>query len=258
MGPVTVRPPSLRHMLREYRALHELGAYYVARPLLSLAPSGDGHPVMVLPGFLASDWSTAPLRAYLRDRGYAPHGWGLGVNLGPIQHVKEDARRRVLALRRETGRKVSLIGWSLGGIYAREIARAHPEAVRLVITLGSPFAINPKANNAWRLYELASGDKIDEWEHDWIAHRPKPLPVPSTAIYSQSDGVTAWQCCVQPSGPLSESIEVDSSHCGLGHNPLALFAIADRLAQPEGRWRPLKRIGLRRLLYGPSRCRGAD
>lgn len=258
MGPETVRAPSIGRMLREYRALHELGAYYVARPLLSLAPPGDGHPVMVLPGFLASDWSTAPLRTYLRDRGYTPHGWELGVNLGPIRHVKEDARRRVLALRRQSGRKVSLIGWSLGGIYAREIARAHPEAVRLVITLGSPFAINPKANNAWRLYELASGDKIDTWEHDWISHRPKPLPVPSTAIYSPSDGVAAWECCVQPSGPLSESIEVDSSHCGLGHNPLALFAIADRLAQPEGRWRPLKRIGLRRLLYGPSRRRGTD
>ncbi len=258
MVPDTVRAPSWRLILQEYRAFHELGAYYVTRPLLSLAPSGDGHPVMVLPGFLAGDLSTAPLRTFLRERGYAAHGWELGLNLGPIHDVKENARRRLLSLHKRSGRKVSLIGWSLGGIYAREIARAHPEAVRFVITLGSPFALSPKANNAWRLYELASGDRIDEWEENWFAHRPAPLPVPSTAIYSPTDGVAAWQCCVQPHGPLSESIEVDSSHCGLGHNPLALFAIADRLAQPEGRWRPLKRIGLRRLLYGPRQPRHSD
>ena len=253
MATETVRAPSWLRMLWEYRALHELGAYHAARRLLALAPPGDGHPVMVLPGFVASDRSTGPLRSYLRERRYAAHGWGLGRNMGPIRHFQEQARRRLLGLYHKSGRKVSLIGWSLGGIYAREIARAHPEAVRNVITLGSPFTNDPKANNAWRLYELTSGDKIDAWQAEWLAQSREPLPVPSTAIYSPSDGITAWQCCVQPSGPLSESIEVDSSHCGLGHHPLALYAIADRLAEPEGRWRPFQRVGLHRLLYPAPR-----
>jgi len=149
------------------------------------------------------------------------------------------------------GKKVSLIGWSLGGIFAREIARRAPSQVRSVITLGSPFAGAPKASNAWKLYERASRQSVEDWPH---RERMKtPPPVPSTAIYSRSDGIVAWQGCRERPGPLSENIEVEGSHCGLGHNPAVLYAVADRLAQPEGGWRPFERTGVKGLIYPDPR-----
>src|SRR5512147_410243 len=151
-----LNPPSRTLMLMEGRALHELGAFIGALPLLSLAPRGDGHPVLVLPGLVASDTSTRPLRTFLRTRGYAVSGWRQGRNLG-LRHGVQDAMVDLLQEMNDThGRKVSLVGWSLGGLYARQLAKMMPDRVRSVITLGSPFAAGPKATNAWRVYEMAS------------------------------------------------------------------------------------------------------
>ena len=158
----TLSPPSRTLMFLEGRAFSELGAFLGALPLLSLAPSGDGHPVLVLPGLVASDVSTRPLRSFLRTRGYAVSGWRQGRNLG-LRHGVQDAMVDLVQELNDThGRKVSLIGWSLGGLYARQLAKMMPERVRSVITLGSPFAAGPKATNAWRVYELASGRRADE------------------------------------------------------------------------------------------------
>lgn len=241
-------PPSTLLLMLEARALSELGAYCVARPLLRSAPRGDGHPVLVLPGFLASDFSTTPLRSFLASRGYAAEGWKLGRNLG-ASGLEDRLLERVSALRRHHGRKVSLVGWSLGGIFAREVARLAPDDVRAVITLGSPFNRDPRANHSWRLFEYLSGRTIDRIDPKIMAGMREPPPVPATAIYSRSDGIVAWQCCVEKEGPRSESIEVEGSHLGLGHNPLVLHAVADRLAQPEGTWRPFERTGLRQYFY---------
>ena len=140
-----------------------------------------------------------------------------------------------------------MIGWSLGGVYARELARRTPNYVRSVITLGSPFSGDPHANNAWRLYERVSQRKVEDWpDRDRMK---TPPPVPATAIFTRSDGIVAWQGCLERDGPTSENIEVEGSHCGLGHNPLALYAIADRLAQREGRWKKFERTGMRRLIF---------
>ena len=144
---------------------------------------------------------------------------------------------------------MSLVGWSLGGVYARMLGNLDPEAVRAVITLGSPFNHDPKANQAWKLMERVSSTEIDKLDPELLELVRRTPPVPTTAIYTQSDGVTAWQCCVDPGGPLAESIRVPGSHCGLGFNPLVLHAIADRLAQPEGGWRPFERSGLKSVLY---------
>jgi pimeloyl-ACP methyl ester carboxylesterase len=136
----TLRPPSRTLMFLEGRAIHELGAFLGALPLLSLAPKGDGHPVLVLPGLVASDASTRPLRSFLKNRGYAVSGWRQGRNLGlrdGVQHAMVDLVRE---LSDTHGRKVSLVGWSLGGLYARQLAKMMPDCVRSVITLGSPFA----------------------------------------------------------------------------------------------------------------------
>lgn len=249
------KPPSRLLLLLEGRALWELGAFLAAMPLLRMIPRGDGHPVLVLPGLIASDTSTVPLRTFLKDRGYAAHGWKQGRNLGLRDGVQESMLQRLKELARMHGRKVSLIGWSLGGVYARELAKQAPEDVRLVISLGSPFTGNPKANNAWRIYESTSGQAIgDPRVHDGLRQTP---PVPTTSIYSRSDGIVSWQCCVEQEGPQVENIEIEGSHCGLGHNPAALYAIADRLAQPEGGWRRFERSPLARLLY-PDPARKAS
>ena len=240
-------PPSRALQLLELRAVGEFGSALALLPLLRRAPRGDGHPVLVLPGLLAGDASTRPLRAFLADRGYDVHGWGLGRNLGLKPGVEDRMKACLQGLHRKRGRRVSLVGWSLGGVFAREIANALPEAVRSVVMLGSPLRGSPKSTNAWRVYQFVSGQRVD----DPALRRPKetPPPVPTTSIYSRSDGIVAWRCSVERAGPQSESIEVVASHLGLGVHPAVLHAVADRLAQPEGRWRPFERSGLRAWIY---------
>lgn len=245
----SLAPPSRTLMFMEGRAFSELGAFLGALPLLSLAPRGDGHPVLVLPGLVASDVSTRPLRAFLRGRGYVVSGWKQGRNLG-LRDGVQDAMSDLLQEMNDTnGRKVSLVGWSLGGLYARQLAKMMPERVRSVITLGSPFAAGPKATNAWRVYELASGRRADEEDHRFGGALADPPPVPTTAIFSRTDGICAWQGCMEKTSAMSESIEVESSHCGMGHHPAAVYAVADRLAQAEGEWAPFDRSGWRSVVY---------
>ena len=162
--------------------------------------------------------------------------------------------RALEELRKRHRKKVSLVGWSLGGLYARELAKLAPRDVRLVITLGTPFTGHPKATNAWRLYEFVAGHKIGAPE----MHEPlrAPPPVPTTSIFSRTDGIVAWPCCIEKEGARVENIEVESSHFGMGLNPAVLYAIADRLAQPVGKWRPFDRsAGIRAWVYRDPRRR---
>jgi len=219
----------------EGRVVLEMAALVAAYPVLKRAPRGDGHPVLVLPGFMASDFSTGALRRFLRDRGYAAHGWKLGRNLGPTPPIVEGLGRRFVELRERYGRRISLIGWSLGGVYARELARRFAPDVRLVITLASPFR-DVEATNVPRF--LLNRRRPHPNEAALRALMCAPLPVPATAIYSRSDAIAAWRSCLEDEGALSENLEVDSSHLGIGHHPVVLLTIADRLAQPEGQWKP--------------------
>lgn len=251
----TLSPPSKALMFLELRALSEFGAFLGALPLLSLAPRGDGHPVLVLPGLVASDTSTRALRSFLRGRGYDVSGWKQGRNLGLRDGVQQSMVDLLVKMNETSGRKVSLVGWSLGGIYARQLAKMMPERVRQVITLGSPFASSPKSTNAWRVYEYASGHSADEpRDEQFGGDLSQCPPVPTTAIYSRTDGICAWQGCVEKPGANAESIEVESSHCGMGHHPAVIYAVADRLAQPEGEWKPFDRGSWRSLVYpNPNR-----
>lgn len=246
-----IPPPSLALLALEFRAFWEFGAVLPAWPALQRAPAGDGHTVMVFPGLSASDASTLPLRRYLDVLDYDTRGWSQGFNFGPRAGVLENAKRGLAQACDASGRKVSLIGWSLGGVYARELAKEMPECVRCVITLGSPFAAHPRSTNAWRIYELTSGRDI-ELEHGNY-DLPLAPPVPTTSIYSRSDGIVAWQGSIQrPDHGQTENVEVIASHIGMGLNPSAWWAVADRLAQPEGGWKPFDRFGLlgiKELIY---------
>jgi pimeloyl-ACP methyl ester carboxylesterase len=236
-------PPSLALLALEFRAPWEFGALFPAWPALQRAPQGDGHNVVVFPGLSANDTSTIPLRRYLASLGYGTQGWDQGFNFGPRAGVLESARRTLQDACEASGRKVSLIGWSLGGVYARELAKELPDLVRCVITLGSPFAGGPRSTNAWRIYELTSGRDITR-EHEQFELRKAP-PVPTTSIYSRSDGIVAWQGSIQgPDHGEVENIEVVASHIGIGMNPSSWWAVADRLSQAEGAWKPFDRFGL--------------
>jgi pimeloyl-ACP methyl ester carboxylesterase len=246
-----LRAPSLALLALEFRAALEFGALLPAWPALQRAPSGDGHTVLVFPGLSASDATTVPLRGYLNLLGYDTGGWSQGFNFGPRAGVLETAKRGLTQACQASGRKVSLIGWSLGGVYARELAKEMPDLVRCVITLGAPFAGPPKSTNAWRIYELTSGLDIER-EHGRF-DLPTAPPQPTTSIYSRSDGIVAWRGSVQqPHHAHTENVEVVASHIGLGLNPSTWWAVADRLAQPEGQWRPFDRnglYGLKGLIY---------
>ncbi|HEY2929836.1 esterase/lipase family protein [Piscinibacter sp.] len=242
-----IAPPSRLLQLLELRASWELAAGVAALPWLRLAPRGDGHPVLVLPGLVASDRSTHLLRAFLTRRGYEVHGWGLGRNYGPRPSVEEAMLATIDRLHAKSGRKVSLIGQSLGGAYARLLAAQRPDAVRCVITLGSPISGHPRSSTAWRIYEFTSGESsVDPRRWQQVTQTPR---VPTTAIYSRSDGVVAWRNSVETSGAHTESIEVVSSHMGMAVHPAVLYAVAERLAQPEGQWQPFERCGWRAAVY---------
>lgn len=256
----SVEPPSTIWLLLEGRAAGELLTTLALRPLLRRLKKGDGHPVLLLPGFLAGDLSTRPLRGVLRDLGYWAHRWNLGRNLGVRGDLEQRLTRRVAEVNERHGRKVSLIGWSLGGVYARVMANRHPERVRGVISLGSPFAKNAKATRSGWLYEWFTDQPIEEIPPERMADVRRTPPVPTTSIFSRTDGIAAWQTSIEPEGPRSESIEVVGSHLGLGFNPLVLYAVADRLAEPEGGWRPFFRPGVKRPpgFRRPPEARAAD
>ena len=230
-------------LMLEGRAFWEFGAMIAAMPWLRRLPRGDGHPVLVFPGMATNDVTTLPLRRFLDALGYATQPWGQGFNFGPRDGVLKRCARDVRALSERHGRPVSLIGWSLGGLYAREMAKELPDHTRCVITLGTPFAGHPHATNAWRIFELLSGQKAHDPE--MIARLRTPPAVPTTSIYSRTDGIVAWQCSINDAGPRTENIEVHASHTGMGMNPLALYAVADRLAQAPGAWAPFDPSGAR-------------
>jgi len=248
--PGRLRPPSLGLLLAEARGVFELNASVLLSPLLARAPKGDGHPVWVLPGLLASDLSTALLRRYLTRLGYQSHAWGFGRNTGAVTRMRPLLRRRLAEIHGESGRKVSLVGWSLGGIYARDLALHMPEMVRSVLTMGSPFSGDITATNARRIYEVLSGETLQNANVEDMKALSGDLPVPTTSIWSRSDGIVNWRTCLVRPSDRAENIEVHlASHVGLAVNAAVLWAVADRLAQAEGEFRQFDRSGPFAIAY---------
>jgi pimeloyl-ACP methyl ester carboxylesterase len=246
-----LRAPGLGLLLAEARGIFEFNASLLLSPLLMRAPRGDGHPVLTLPGFLASDLSMAPMRRYLAELGYDTYAWKMGRNIGGISRLRAALRDRLAEIHNSTGRKVSIVGWSLGGVYARDLALQAPDMVRYVVTLGSPFAGDVRATNATRLYEALSGEAAED-NSELRNAIAGDLPVPTSSIYSRSDGIVNWRTCLLRPSDTAENIEVYlASHVGLGVNPAALWAVADRLAQAEGQFRQFDRSGPFAIAYAP-------
>ncbi len=208
---------------------------------LDALPQGDGHPVVIFPGLATDTSSIGPLKAMCRRLGYDASDWGRGMNVGPSGDVDEWLHALAEHVRERTQhhrRRVSLIGWSLGGIYARELSRLMPHAVRQVVTIGTPFAGQAQDTHAGWLFRLLNG-REPLFDDALAARLRRTPPVPTTSIYSKSDGVVAWQAC-QESGDCghAENVEIEGSHLGLVWNPTVLAVVADRLSQPEGEWQP--------------------
>jgi pimeloyl-ACP methyl ester carboxylesterase len=247
-----LRAPGLGLLLAEARGILEFNASLVLSPLLMRAPRGDGHPVLALPGFLASDLSMMPLRRYLAALGYDTHAWRMGRNTGGINRMRGGLLDRLKEIHIASGRKVSVVGWSLGGIYARDIALRAPEMVRSVVTLASPFANDVRATNATRLYEALSGEIVGD-DPQFLKEIAGDLPVPASSIYSRADGIVNWRTCRLRPSDIAENIEVRlASHVGIGVNPAALWAVADRLAQAEGQFHQFDRSGPFAIAYAPA------
>jgi len=250
----STRAPSPFLLALESRAFLEWAACIASWPLLNLAARGDGHPVLVLPGLAVGDTTTLPLRKFIEGRGYATYGWDLGLNYGPREGIMRKLVARLHQIERDHKRKVSIVGWSLGGAMARALAVHEPKRVRSVISLGSPLNGEGKSTNAWRIFEFVSGVRSDDPRLKKLMSRHPS--VPSTSILSKSDGIVAWPASLIPQTKFSENIEVGASHFGMGANPAVLWAIADRLAQGEGEWKPFDRRGLRAFVYDDPHADG--
>ena len=231
--------PPLWMTFLESRAVAEYAGWRLSMPLLQRLPKGDGHPVLVLPGFTAADRSTVRLRILLRRLGYRTYGWRLGANIGPTPHIIDGLNDRIDKIRQDNDdQRISIVGWSLGGVFARLLARENPQHFRQVITLGSPFRMKPGDRSAVSaLWESVSHLHDPSFLEPMLDPARPPLMVPATSIYTRTDGIVHWRSCLEERGPISENIEVYGSHSGLGFNPAAAIAVADRLAQQTGQWK---------------------
>ena len=222
------------------RMASEISSFFWSWATLRALPKGDGHPVLVLPGFTAADFSTLLLRRFLKELGYDVYAWMLGANTGRA-YLKPMLLKRINEIVKRNPAPISVIGHSLGGVFARELAFSFPSHVRQLITLGSPIRIKEGEGTSElvrRLFERFSRQSPTQLVKAGFArHDPRPPRVPSTAIFSRTDGVVSWRSCLELESVTSQSIEVPGSHLGLIANPLALWVVADRLAQPYGEWR---------------------
>ena len=256
-GDRVYAPPRQGLLLREAPTfIGELTALATSAPFLSMSPRGDGHPVLVMPGFSAGDQSTAIIRRFLRSLGYDASPWGLGRNMGPMMQDLPLRLRQSFESVYEAGgrRKVSLVGWSLGGVYARLLAHVYPEQVRNVITLGSPYRGSPRSTRVFPVVNRMMNTPLEQLPINALRQlAATPIDaIPTSSIFSRADSIVPWQIATEPTDALSENIEVYTGHIGLGVSPAVLYAMSDRLALDDGQWQPFHRNGWRRPVYGAA------
>lgn len=227
-------PPSIINTLLELRAGSEYVSGLTSYAAIDYLPRGDGHPVMVVPGFMANEISTQRLRTFLRVMGYDTFDWRQGRNVGRLGPSENTLLARIRMIHERLGKKPSVVGWSLGGVYARILAKNHPHDIRSVITLGSPL-VHPQRSAIDHIYRRTTQQPPQQHPEQLAGINAAPA-VPATSIYSRLDGIVNWRACLSEESPTSENIRVFGSHCGLGFQALVLAIVADRLAQPDGKW----------------------
>src|ERR1700756_3838693 len=229
-------PPAVLALLEAPRALAEYASFAAITRLLAASRKGHNRPVLVLPGLLAGDRSTRPLRRLLNSAGYAAYPWRLGTNIGPTRRIIGGMDALLGEITDRHGEPASVIGWSLGGLLGHDLVSRRPGAVDRLITLGSPlYSTDPSQSRGSLFYDEYAAAHLPEYSRDsW--RPPSALSMPATSIFSKTDGVVHWRTCLHPPGPLTENIEVYSSHCGLGCHPAVGYAILDRLAAPPDPW----------------------
>lgn len=239
------------HRALLYLELPRLLGEYGASRALDLLParrsSGAGRPVLVIPGFSADDRMTGRLRGHLRHRGYRVHGWKQGRNVGLTDRLIDGLSERFTALTEEYDEPISLVGWSFGGLLSRWLAHQHPDQVRQIICLGSPWRAEGEKTRATAMFEKSrERHGVSDRARALVDLARGPVPVPTTAIWSRTDGIVPWQGCRVDEcvDPRAENIVVPSSHVGMVANPLVLAVVVDRLEQDPAAWRPFTWGGL--------------
>ncbi|WP_022682440.1 esterase/lipase family protein [Sphingobium bisphenolivorans] len=231
-GPRAVERPSFPHLIGNVAVPFDFARTRAQAKALSASIRGDGRQLLLIPGFLAPEQRMEPLRAVLNAAGFEAYGWGMGRNLGPRIDSMEQIDRRVDEIRQRSGAPVTLVGWSLGGLFAREYAKFAPEKVGGVISMGSPFSGDPRANHAWRLYQLVSGFPVDQ--PPFPCKREEKPPVPTIALWSRRDGVILPACAKGRPGERDEAIEVDCTHMGFAAAPEGILAVGKALEMMAG------------------------
>lgn len=227
-GHAELRPPQGNKILLESRTLLQVPRLAMRTPsLLFRAPRGTKQPALFLPGLKASDASNAPMRSFLRQKNFRTYGWGLGTNHGDVEGLLPSVITRTEELFERSGEPIALVGWSLGGVLAREVARERSELVSQVITYGTPVVGGPLYTNVSGVYTQAEREAIAVR----VAERNRvPIEVPITAIYSKRDGIVAWRACIDDFNPDVTMIETASSHVGMGIDPDVWQIVSERLA----------------------------
>ncbi len=247
--PHNVPAPSLLWLVAEPRAAIEALSVIFTKQTWQHVPKGNGEPVMVLPGLGTNDFSTTPLRKFLSNIGYDVYGWELGINRGFKPEYEDKMLKRLRQIYIEKKQPVKLVGWSMGGIYARELAKIDNHVISQVITMGSPFSGGKtQKTNANLMYRILNGAKINATHDARAFELPLPPSVPTTAIYSKTDGVVAWKYCIEYANEEHlENIEVKGSHLGFGANSLVWMILADRLSQDPQNWKPFDEKHLKKV-----------
>lgn len=231
-GPRAVARPSVQHLVGNMALPFDLARTRAQADALAQTIRGDGRAVLLIPGLLASDARMEPMRAILNRAGFDAHHWGQGRNFGPKADSLDAIDRRVDDIRRMSGGPVTLVGWSLGGLYAREYAKLAAAKVGGVVTMGTPFSGDPRANHAWRLYQLVSGFPVDQ--PPFACNREVKPPVPTVALWSQRDGVILPECAKGRAGERDRAIEVDCTHMGFAAAPEGILAVGQALEVMRG------------------------
>lgn len=225
------RPSIFYHLAEGFRAIWE--SFKARKFIKSFSPEkkGNGKHVLVLPGLMGVDRLTKKLRTFINNIGYQAHPWGLGRNLGDTTTYLPKLEAKIDKLYQDRGEKIVLIGWSLGGIYARELAKLHPEKIEQVITLCSPFKIKHEKNYGEFIMNLTA--KIKKFKPnppELLANMGNPPPMPVTALYTKTDGIVPWEVCLENETDIHKNIELKCGHIAVIYHDEAMKIIADKLA----------------------------